>query len=429
MPRPPLSLAGVLALALLPAVAAAPSASAAMPSTSGIGARAGATVVDLRTGRTLLSRSATTSRIPASVTKLFTTWAALERLGPGWTPRTRVLATGALAPSGTWKGDLYLVGGGDPTLTRASLTALARQTVTALGATGLDGRVIADASAFDDWQGGDRTHRGVDPDMTGRLGALVVDRGSGQDDPAQRAASLFRSALGSAGLRVTTALAKGSAPAGTPQVALLNGPPLAQLASTLLSVSDNFYAEMLLKAAVARDGEEGACRLAAGLAATPAAGEAATPPATACVQRAATIAAASTRAGITLERQTLRPLLGYSPRLHDGSGLTRRNRVSPAQVARLLVKLNGRTAVAPVLRAALPQAGRSGTLRRRMRGTAAVGRCQAKTGTLNGVSALAGYCTTKRGRDVAFAILQNGSSLASAHRFQDRFVARLAANG
>ncbi|EHN09953.1 D-alanyl-D-alanine carboxypeptidase [Patulibacter medicamentivorans] len=425
MSRPLLAAAATTLLAL-PLLASAPAA-AAMPSTSGLGSRAGVVVVDLRSGRTLLSRSGGTRRIPASVTKLFTVGAALERLGPGWAPRTRVLATGGPAVAGTWKGDLVLVGGGDPTLSRAALDALARQTVAALGATRLDGRVIADAGAFDDWQGGDRTRRSFDPDMGGRLGALVVDRGSGQDDPAQRAASLLRSALGAAGLRVTTALAKGAAPAGARQVAVVTGPELGQLAGATLGPSDNFYAEMLLKAAAARDGAEGACRLAAGLAPLPS-----VPPGPAdapCAQQAAGVAPASTAAGITLERQTLRPLLGYSPRLRDGSGLTRRNRVSPAEVARLLVKLNGRTAVAPVLRAALPQAGRTGTLKRRMRGTAAVGRCQAKTGTLNGVSALAGYCTTRRKRDVAFAILQNGLSIPRAHQFQDRFVAQLAARG
>jgi D-alanyl-D-alanine carboxypeptidase/D-alanyl-D-alanine-endopeptidase (penicillin-binding protein 4) len=64
-----------------------------------------------------------------------------------------------------------------------------------------------------------------------------------------------------------------------------------------------------------------------------------------------------------------------------------------------------------------------------MRGTAAVGRCAAKTGTIRGVSGLAGYCTTKQGREVAFAILQNGGDVGSARSFQDRFVAHLAQAG
>ncbi|MGX6447338.1 D-alanyl-D-alanine carboxypeptidase, partial [Patulibacter sp. S7RM1-6] len=138
--------------------------------------------------------------------------------------------------------------------------------------------------------------------------------------------------------------------------------------------------------------------------------------------------AATTQEGARRVRATLGPLLGAAPRVYDGSGLSRTNTVSPKLVTRLLLKLNDE-ATGPTLRAALPQAGRTGTLAYRMRGTAAVGRCQAKTGTLNGVSALAGFCRTRRGRDVAFAILQNSGTPYAAHRFQDRFVARLASVG
>ena len=58
-------------------------------------------------------------------------------------------------------------------------------------------------------------------------------------------------------------------------------------------------------------------------------------------------------------------------------------------------------------------AGRTGTLVHRMRGTAAQDRCQAKTGTLHDVSALAGYCTTTAGAHVAFAFLMNATSYVS----------------
>lgn len=139
--------------------------------------------------------------------------------------------------------------------------------------------------------------------------------------------------------------------------------------------------------------------------------------------------AATTQDGGRRLRATLGPLLGATPRIYDGSGLSRTNAVSPTMVTKLLLRLNDDETTGPALRAAMPQAGRTGTLARRMRGTAAVGRCQAKTGTLSGVSALAGFCRTRRGRDVAFAILQNGSSTYAAHRFQDRFVARLASVG
>jgi D-alanyl-D-alanine carboxypeptidase/D-alanyl-D-alanine-endopeptidase (penicillin-binding protein 4) len=74
----------------------------------------------------------------------------------------------------------------------------------------------------------------------------------------------------------------------------------------------------------------------------------------------------------------------------------------------------------------LPLAGRTGTLRKRMRGTAAHGRCRAKTGTLVGVSALAGYCRSANRHRLAFAVLMNRVNVFSARRAQDRIAAALA---
>ena len=61
-----------------------------------------------------------------------------------------------------------------------------------------------------------------------------------------------------------------------------------------------------------------------------------------------------------------------------------------------------------------------------MRGTAAQDRCRAKTGTLSDVSALAGYCTTVDGTNVAFAILMNGVNPSAARALQDRMATALA---
>ena len=74
----------------------------------------------------------------------------------------------------------------------------------------------------------------------------------------------------------------------------------------------------------------------------------------------------------------------------------------------------------------LPLAGKAGTLKKRMRGTAASGRCRAKTGTLSGVSALAGYCKTRSGKRAAFALIMNGVNVWTARRIQDRIAAELA---
>ena len=76
-------------------------------------------------------------------------------------------------------------------------------------------------------------------------------------------------------------------------------------------------------------------------------------------------------------------------------------------------------------RTSLAVPGRSGTVRRRMRRTGA-SRCRVKTGTIRGVSNLAGVCTTAGGQTVGFAWLMTGVNVWTAHRIQDRMTTLLA---
>jgi D-alanyl-D-alanine carboxypeptidase/D-alanyl-D-alanine-endopeptidase (penicillin-binding protein 4) len=93
-----------------------------------------------------------------------------------------------------------------------------------------------------------------------------------------------------------------------------------------------------------------------------------------------------------------------------------------------LLRALRKTAVGDALKASLPVAGRSGTLIHRMRGTAAAGRCEAKTGTLATASALAGYCTSSGGDEIGFAIeMNNIANVLLARTLQDRIAATLAA--
>ncbi len=134
--------------------------------------------------------------------------------------------------------------------------------------------------------------------------------------------------------------------------------------------------------------------------------------------------AATRTSGAAIVRATLAPL-GVRPTVVDGSGLSYANRTTPRQVVRLLEHVvEGPSG--PRFRGALAVPGRSGTVRTRMRGTSAAGRCAVKTGTLRGVSALAGVCTTTAGREVGFAWLMNGVSIYGARLVQDRMTARLA---
>jgi D-alanyl-D-alanine carboxypeptidase/D-alanyl-D-alanine-endopeptidase (penicillin-binding protein 4) len=121
--------------------------------------------------------------------------------------------------------------------------------------------------------------------------------------------------------------------------------------------------------------------------------------------------------------------VGVRVRLRDAAGLDTANRASARQVVRFLVAMRHERGFAG-WRRALPVAGRTGTLAYRMRGTAAAGRCHAKTGTLflhTLASALSGYCVTPSGRPVAFSVLVGGLSIAAARGVQDRLAARIAA--
>jgi D-alanyl-D-alanine carboxypeptidase/D-alanyl-D-alanine-endopeptidase (penicillin-binding protein 4) len=94
-------------------------------------------------------------------------------------------------------------------------------------------------------------------------------------------------------------------------------------------------------------------------------------------------------------------------------------------VVNLLASMDKSPVAAP-FEASLPIAGRTGTLKDRMRHGVARGRCHAKTGTLSDVSSLAGICDTTGGRRVAFAFLMNRAGVYWAHVHQDRMTNALA---
>jgi len=123
-------------------------------------------------------------------------------------------------------------------------------------------------------------------------------------------------------------------------------------------------------------------------------------------------------------------------RLVDGSGLSRSNRLQPAALTRLLARVaTGDDArLAPVV-SGLPVAGFDGTLAERYRRGGSLpgaGAVRAKTGTLDGVSALAGLVRTADGRLLAFDLTANAVPLGSTRRAEralDVLATRLAACG
>ena len=152
-----------------------------------MGPAAGAYVVDLADGSVLFAHRDSLALAPASNEKLFVTATALLRFGASGTLTTSLAAAPGVAvdDEGVLRGDLYLVGGGDPTLGDAGLSALADQ-LADQGVTRVDGAVIGDESAFDTLRGGpDSAYR---PDSD--LGGLSVTRGVGALSPNEIAAAL-----------------------------------------------------------------------------------------------------------------------------------------------------------------------------------------------------------------------------------------------
>jgi D-alanyl-D-alanine carboxypeptidase/D-alanyl-D-alanine-endopeptidase (penicillin-binding protein 4) len=379
-------LASAFAAALLapPAGAATLRARLQAALTGFTGSGTAALAVDLATGRVVYAHRAQTALLPASNEKLVVTYAALEALGPAFRIQTSVLGEGRLGPGGVWTGNLVLKGGGDPTLDRAGLARLA-ENVRAAGVSRVTGSLVADESWFDTKRSGPGWKAGFVPFESQALSALAIQGVDGSLETA----TLFRAALARAGIRVDgpTKRARGG---GWP-LAVRWSPPLAEILRHMDVVSDNFTAELVLKqlgAVVAREG--------------------------------------TTAAGAQVVRSVLAehsvPLAGV--RIADGSGLSDLDRITPKALVTILQRGWADRTIRSVLFGVLPVSGRDGTLEDRMNRPPARGNVRAKTGTLNGVSALSGYVRER----YAFAILVNAAGLSSyaAHTAQDRFATVLA---
>lgn len=356
-------------------------------------ARSAAVAVDLSSGTLLYTQNGSQPLAPASNEKLPVTFAALVALGPTYRYETDVLGEGQQAGT-VWDGALVLKGGGDPTLSSAGLRTLAMR-VRADGIRRVVGPIVGDES----WYDTRRTAAGWRPSFyiteSPPLSALVVDRARfgryTSTNPALAAATLFRTALRRAGVAVTGTPRVGVATADASPLAFVESPPLWSIIRFMDHESDNFTAEMLLK-------ELGAMQLGRG---SSAAG-------------AAVVTQELADAGI--------PLAGV--RIVDGSGLSLLDRLTANALTALLRAAWLDPTVRPVLRAALPVAGVSGTLADRMRSGPAHGTVLAKTGTTSEASALSGFV---RGH-YAFSVLENGNPVSSwwARVAQDRFAQVLA---
>ncbi|MEU6944211.1 D-alanyl-D-alanine carboxypeptidase/D-alanyl-D-alanine-endopeptidase [Streptomyces sp. NPDC046316] len=391
----------------------------------GLGPLRTASVVDATTGKQLYGEGATTPMTPASTIKIATSVAALSAMGPDHRIPTTVVAS----PDGR---TVTLVGGGDPTLDRARLKALATATARALKGRGVTAvRITYDTSLY---RGPARHPIGPNENIApvsalmldgGRLGGTSQAEGSGGGseagpapraaDPARDTATAFAELLTKAGTKVQGDPAPGTAPktargpepadapeagqdARTALLARTESAPLSDLVERTLTHSDNDLAEALARqTALAR--KQPASFAGAGKA----------------------VRAELTALGL--------PTTGT--RFADGSGLSRDNRLSAALLTGLLTRAAdpARPALRPVL-TGLPVGGFSGTLEGRFDtapATTGAGLVRAKTGTLTGVNTLAGTVVTADGRLLAFAFLAGRTpSPYTAQPALDRLSAALA---
>jgi len=371
--------------------------------------------------------------LPASLMKIVTAAAALEVMAPNEVYKTEVFVRADVLASvddGVLRGDVYLVGGGDPVLStpryierfpepvaHTDITKLGDRVFAALtahGITRIEGRLVGDDYWFPDKERDYTGHYpqpptgGTLPDAVwkrsyvtlntvGQLSGLLLNDGyrsyswsvssAGRRgnvraaDPAQHAASVFDDVLEARGMVITRRPASGPAPSPAERASLgsIESPPLSEVLLRMLSRSDNTTAEMLLKE----------------------------------VGRRTAGSARSTAVSSVQEimRQKLGPL-AEGLVVADGSGLSYHNRLTCAAMVELLSQAGPGS---PLVRG-LAVAGERGTLRACRPAVAGQDRneaIRAKTGTLGASTALAGVSVAADGEVLTFAVIANRPSIIS----------------
>lgn len=420
----------------------------------------------LDTGEELAAHQADLPLIPASTMKLLTTACGLEKLGPAYRFRTRFLGERLPAADGRLQGALYVRGAGNPDWKPGELIEAVRGLLAA-GIRRIDGDLVADDTLFEApgypaswptslqpspanapqgalalaWNSTEVvvTSSGAPGDKAGvtlsplpgalplvnqaRIGpSTTITAGLGttpQGNPAVVVSGTIRagdppfrtwinlahptwavlnalvSELQRAGIVLGGTPRLGKVPEGAVVLLEQESPPLASLVAEINKPSNNFGAEVLLRALAAAAGK-----------------------------KPATIAAGTAETFNCL-RQWKVPTAGLS--IVDGSGYGRENRMTARALVEVLSAAFRQPGWGPELLVSLPRGGEDGSLRRRFHDLPR--RVRAKTGTLNGVAALAGYAYTRTGRPLAFAILLNrqAGEEGAGHHWTDRLARALLA--
>ena len=406
----------------------------------------GIKVVSVTTGEVLYEAGADKLYHPASTMKLLTSATALEKLRPNYRFHTTLYAEGI--EGARVRGNLYLKGRGDPLLVVEDLVEMV-ETLFHSGVNRVEGDIVVDDTYFDDvpkgkgwmWDDGPIggyyshqsaltvNHNGVkitvspgaeigdpvrlrlDPPTeymkllnnavtvgASESGTLRVERQTNpvpanvltisgfmpanQDamrrhvdivNPALFCGTLFKESLARNGILVQGVVRQGVVPDGVSEISDHTSLPLSLIVRKMNKRSDNLIAELLLKT------------LGTEVIGAPGTSQ----------KGLRVINEFLSETGIAATQSTLA----------DGSGVSRYNLLSAAMLTHLLVRMLQDFSVMPEYVMSLPVAGTDGTLSWRMRDSGAEGVLRAKTGTMRGVTTLAGYAMTADGEILAFAML------------------------
>ena len=338
----------------------------------------GLMVYDLSADSALYGYGARQTLRPASTMKLLTAVTALDLLGSGYAYRTYLYYKGTIA-QGVLSGELWLVGGMDPLFDETDMHIFA-ETLQRVGVDTIRGTIMQDLTFKEEQLLGEGWCWDDDNPV---LSPLLVSR---KDE----FASQFKDELQKCGVYVDAPISSGRLPRDKNLLLICSrSHALSEVLGPMMKESDNLYAESMFYQIAATVGKR---------------------PATAAHARQQ-IKNVLSKAGVS----------GVQYRIADGSGLSLYDYVTPELMIRLLRYAYLRRDVMAALYPSLPVAGIDGTLEKRMTKGAAYGNVHAKTGTVSGISSLAGYCRAANQHLLAFCIINQGVMKTSDGRaFQDQ---------
>ena len=320
---------------------------------------------------------------PASTMKMVTAVAAIDCLGSSYQLKTQLRYSGTVSDK-TLVGNIYCIGGLDPRFNNDDMRAFV-ESLRKIEIDTIRGKIVADVSMKD------RDLLGEGwcwDDKNPVLSPLLVNR---TDNFMETISSI----LTNTGIYLDITTDKGTAPHGTFELCTRTH-TIDQILQRMMKKSDNLYAEALFYQIAAQQGSRYAT----------------------AKQAAAAIKRLINKIGLNASDY----------RIADGSGLSLYNYLTPEVEVGLLKYAWNNEDIYYYLYNSMPIAGQDGTLQNRMRGTHAAGNVRAKTGTVTGVSSLAGYCTSSNGHELCFAIINNGLlSTSKGRMFQDRVCQALCA--